>query len=113
MRVKSQASYLQSTHPVGGPSGQAGLEQTEVIRWVRTPDTNTGRGLSLIYSGYIQAETVTWTQISEEYSCRAASSHSFVECEPIFRIIAKQISKNSYLQTLAWKTTSRNAEVNV
>ena len=64
MRVKSQASYLQSTHPVGGPSGQAGLEQTEVIRWVRTPDSNTGRGLSLIYSGYIQ-----WSQSKSSRNC--------------------------------------------
>ena len=47
MRVKSQASYLQSTQPAGGPSGQAGLEQTEVMRWVRAPDVITGLGLSL------------------------------------------------------------------
>ena len=46
-RVKSQWSYLQSTHPAGGPSGQEGEEQTEVTRWVNIPDINTGLGLSL------------------------------------------------------------------
>jgi len=45
--VKSQWSYLQSTHPAGGPSGQEAEEQTEVTRWVITPDLTMGLGLSL------------------------------------------------------------------
>ena len=60
MRVKSQASYLQSTHPAGGPSGQAGLEQTEVTRWVRTPDISTGLGLSLQYNRQYSMESALY-----------------------------------------------------
>ena len=63
MTVKSQASYLQSTQPAGGPSGQAGLEQTEVRRWLRAPDVITGLGLSLNNEKYT-VQNVWWTQSS-------------------------------------------------